>query len=733
MVNGYPALATAIGFVLIGANLLLLIKKRHRTAQGLSGVIFAGALLVLIEHLYATVLYQAQVVTGKSLYTAIVLLLSLGILFVQSDRGWMSELSGERIGSVMLRRSLPWTIVLPNFLGVLVLWIYQHLSLPFESALALSSVLGTVVFSSIIVWNGRRLNQLDSRLDDYHQSEQQRADASLQQNQAVLQRRLAEIESIYQTAPIGLSMLDPDLRFVRINQRLADMNGFSIEDHIGQKIADLLPNLADTAEQLLRPILATGEPLLNVEIRGETPAQPGIERIWLEHFLPLKEGDRTIGISTVCEEVTERKRVERSLYDRAQQQAAVARIGRQAIAIDQIDPLLKSVADQVTQVLKAECCEVLELLPGSGQGLKLRSATGWPDRTEQVVFSSDRTYWMGYTLSTSESTVVTNLSSETRFISPLLSEQQVVSGMSTVIGNSNDCPFGVLAVHTHTQRDFSEDDVNFLQAIANIIFEAITRHQTEQRIRQANAELERRIEERTHQLVELNRELESFAYSVAHDLRTPLRAIEGFAGILREDYSSSLDETGQQYTQILIDSAARLDRLIQDLLDYSRLGRSDIRLVSVNLFRIVESVLHELTPTYSAPQPQVEVIEKPHFGQAQRSILKQVINNLLTNAIKFVPAERPPVIRIWSEERIEELGEKKWIRLWIEDNGIGIAPQYRDRIFLPFERLQGIEQYPGTGIGLAIVQRGIERMGGQVGIEPAPSGGSRFWIELRQP
>ncbi|MFP4100991.1 PAS domain S-box protein [Coleofasciculus sp.] len=139
--------------------------------------------------------------------------------------------------------------------------------------------------------------------------------AELQDTQAQLQQQLAEIEAIYQSAPIGLNVLDRELRFVRINQQLADINGLPVAAHIGRTVRELLPDLADTAEQLLLPILETGEPLFNVEIEGETPAQPGVKRTWLEHFLPLKVGDSVIGISTVCEDITERKRVEAALRE----------------------------------------------------------------------------------------------------------------------------------------------------------------------------------------------------------------------------------------------------------------------------------------------------------------------------------------------------------------------------------------------------------------------------------
>ncbi|HEY9802470.1 MAG TPA: PAS domain S-box protein [Leptolyngbyaceae cyanobacterium] len=145
-------------------------------------------------------------------------------------------------------------------------------------------------------------------------TEHKQAQAALRESKIQLQRQLAEIETIYQSAPIGLNVLDTDLRFVRINERLAQINGFPVEAHIGRTVRELLPDLADAAEQLLLPILATGEPVVNIEITGETPAQPGVQRTWLESFLPLKDGNSIIGISTVCEEITDRKQAEQSLH-----------------------------------------------------------------------------------------------------------------------------------------------------------------------------------------------------------------------------------------------------------------------------------------------------------------------------------------------------------------------------------------------------------------------------------
>lgn len=164
--------------------------------------------------------------------------------------------------------------------------------------------------------DGRAVRMIGTNLDI---TDRKRTEAALRESQLQLQQRLAEIETIYQSAPIGLNVLDTDLRFVRINQRLAEINGFSIEAHLGHTVREILPDLADAAEELLRPILETGDPLWNVELIGETPAQPGVQRIWLEHFLPLKDGNRVIGINTVCEEITDRKRTEDLLRLRERQ------------------------------------------------------------------------------------------------------------------------------------------------------------------------------------------------------------------------------------------------------------------------------------------------------------------------------------------------------------------------------------------------------------------------------
>jgi len=225
-------------------------------------------------------------------------------------------------------------------------------------------------------------------------------------------------------------------------------------------------------------------------------------------------------------------------------------------------------------------------------------------------------------------------------------------------------------------------------------------------------------------LDETNRELESFAYSVSHDLRAPLRAMQGFGRALVEDYSGRLDETGRDYINRIVAGAERMEALIQDLLAYSRIRRAEMRLERKDLRRIISDALQECDHLISARGAHVTVEEDMPHVMGHSPTLFQVIVNLLTNALKFTGSDTVPDVHIRSEER------GKVVRLWVEDNGIGIDPRYHDRIFRVFERLHGMEQYQGTGIGLAIVKKGVERMGGSVGVESEPGRGSRFWIEL---
>ncbi|NOX20754.1 MAG: GAF domain-containing protein, partial [Nitrospirae bacterium] len=235
----------------------------------------------------------------------------------------------------------------------------------------------------------------------------------------------------------------------------------------------------------------------------------------------------------------------------------------------------------------------------------------------------------------------------------------------------------------------------------------------------------KKLRETTKQLEESNRELEAFAYSVSHDLRAPLRAMQGFSEALLEDYSDRLDEMGIEYARRIKEAAERMDNLILDLLTYSRITRTEIRAQPIDLGGIINEVLESLKDYIEEKGAVIEVANNLPKVRATHSIALQIFTNLISNAIKFSKPELPPHIKIYSET---QKGNK--VRIYVQDNGIGIPQEHHERIFRIFERLHGVETYPGTGIGLAIVKRGAEKVGGSVGLESEPGIGSKFWVDM---
>jgi len=261
--------------------------------------------------------------------------------------------------------------------------------------------------------------------------------------------------------------------------------------------------------------------------------------------------------------------------------------------------------------------------------------------------------------------------------------------------------------------------------------EIAERNQVEAALRQAKdqlagqaARLEELVKERTAKLQETIGELQAFSYTVSHDLRAPLRSMQGFAQLLVDDYSSKLDERGVSHLQKIIRAAHRLDRLIRDVLSYSRVLHAQLVLQPVDL----DGLLRDLIVTY----PNDRSAEFHIQGQlptvlGNEAFLTQCFSNFLGNAVKFVAPGTTPRIEIGAEDR-----EQSRVRVWVADNGIGIAPENHGRIFRMFERINLDADYEGTGIGLTIVRKAAERMGAQVGFDSALGKGSRFWIQIEK-
>ncbi|HLK03737.1 MAG TPA: ATP-binding protein [Candidatus Acidoferrum sp.] len=275
----------------------------------------------------------------------------------------------------------------------------------------------------------------------------------------------------------------------------------------------------------------------------------------------------------------------------------------------------------------------------------------------------------------------------------------------------------LLGTQLNRQRSALHDTVEDLHA------QIIARNEAEERMRQLNAELEARVVLRTKELQEMNRELESFNYSVSHDLRAPLRHMDGFSRILEDEYAAELSTEARRYLGRIRIAAKQMSALVDDLLQLARFGRQAVKYEEVALNEILEETIASCEADGEDREIVWKVAELP-MVQADPGLVRQVYANLIANAVKFTRKKSPATIEIgWEKTETE-------VVLFVKDNGAGFDPKYSDKLFGVFQRLHRQDEFEGTGIGLAIVARIVHKHGGRVWAEAKPEQGATFYFTL---
>ena len=312
-------------------------------------------------------------------------------------------------------------------------------------------------------------------------------------------------------------------------------------------------------------------------------------------------------------------------------------------------------------------------------------------------------------------------------------EAQGIRSMTTLPMNTADTCLGFVGFDSvQVKRTYDEEDLNLLHLFAQMLVHVSERRLTEARLRELAAELEIRVQDRTRQLgtsvkrlSQANRELESFAYSVSHDLKSPLRSMEGFASLLVQEHDDQLDDEARDYLQRIQAATRHMGRLINDLLSYARIEQFEQGLTGLALEPVVNEVVQGMRNEIDALSAQVRVDIEPDLAAiAHPQGLAMVLRNLIDNALKFARPGEPPEITV----RGQAAGPL--VRLSVADRGQGFDMRHHDRIFAIFQRLHRNDEAPGTGIGLAMVHKAIERMDGRIWADSTPGQGATFCIEL---
>ncbi|RQG93293.1 PAS domain S-box protein [Natrarchaeobius halalkaliphilus] len=495
----------------------------------------------------------------------------------------------------------------------------------------------------------------------------------------------------------------------RWNESVGDVTGYSDAEIASMNAIDFFA--AEDHERIANAI-AEGFAAGTVQVKAALVPKNG-ERIPYEFSASTLENPRGEPVlAGVGRDISARTMRERELEQRTRQQRVVATLGQLALETDDLDELMAEASRQVADVLECEYCKVLDLDDENGE-LLVRQGVGWRDGIvgEATVSADESDSQAAYTLATDHPVVVEDLESESRFSGPdLLIDHGVHSGISTIIGPADE-PWGILGTHDTASRTFADEDVNFVQSIANILAEAIERKRYQD-------ELERLVSD----LTESNERLEQFAYAASHDLQEPLRMVSSYLRLIERRYGDELDEDGEEFLAFAVDGADRMRSMIDGLLEYSRVETQGGSLEPVDTEQLLDDVREDLRLKIEDHDAEITTESLPRVEGDPRQ-LHQVFQNLVSNAIEYSGDETPRV-HVSAERNGAE-----WI-LSVSDEGVGIDEDDQDRIFEVFERLHAAEDHTGTGIGLALCERIVERHDGEIWVESEPGEGTTVSLTL---
>ena len=504
---------------------------------------------------------------------------------------------------------------------------------------------------------------------------------------------LAELEAVYRSAPIGMCVLDRDLRYVRINERLAEINGIPAAAHLGRTVRELLPDLAEAAEVTLRRILETGEALHDVEFRGTTPARPGIERVWLEQWLPLRDaGGTVVGVHVVAEEVTEQRRAERELREAAEAMPQLVWI---------------TTPEGYHDYYNARWYDYTGMpRPAGGRFDPAADAEGWnwklylhPDDHARSVARWARSLDTGAPYEI-----------EYRFREAATGEYRWFLGRALPM------------------RDAAGRITRWFGTCTDIHEQHLAREAAEgarQEAEAARAEAE-----------QANRAKSQFLATMSHELRTPLNAIQGHVQLLDMELHGPLTsaqrealgrvERAQRHLLGLINNVLNFAKLETGTVEYD-LRATDLRAVLADVAPMIEPQLHAKGHAH-----EWALADGACVVWADAEKLRQVLLNLLANAVKFTPAGGR--IRVAHHVR-GETPDVVYVR--VSDTGPGIARDKQDSVFDPFVQVHvgaspHARAHEGTGLGLAISRELARGMGGELRVRSTPGAGATFTLTLRR-
>lgn len=547
-------------------------------------------------------------------------------------------------------------------------------------------------------------------------------------NQARLRQSEDDFRRLFERNPLPIYIYDLEtLRFLEVNQAAVERYGYSRDEFLRMRITDIRP-----PEEVPRLIEYINQSLSTVELPGKWRHQRRDGTLMDVNLvlIQLEFGGRRAA-QVIVEDITEKLALERQqqqltieLQRRVQELTTIYQVSQRLQRLRKPELLAQDVLEVLKETLGSEHCAVL-LIDETGSRLfpfvfNLHGPVADAPENERYreAFSIEEGL-TGWVARHGESLRIADVSLDARY-------RQIRADIRSELCvplRSGERIIGVVDVESAKLDAWSADDQRLLETIAAQIGIALENAELYAQAQQHAAELEHRVAERTAELRQSNAELEAFAWSVSHDLRAPLRAMEGFSQALLEEYLPQLDAAGQGYLRRVIAASHRMAELIDDLLYLSRITRHTIQRQRVNLSLLAREIIDDLRR--AQPQRTVEfVMADDLVVEGDERLLRVALENLLGNAWKFTAGRDPARIEFG---RKEDSGNPVY---FIRDNGVGFEMAFADKLFIPFQRLHSTHEFSGTGIGLAIVERIIHRHVGRLWAEGRVGEGATFYFTL---
>ncbi|MEI9921064.1 MAG: PAS domain S-box protein [Bacteroidota bacterium] len=683
MGNGPGRMATgsAVCFVLLGLAVISMhlgIRRGKAVSNYLSFVVFLVGLFKSIGYLYHVEgLFSLMIYDPMALRTAISLLVvSVALIIYNPTESYFSVIGSSNTGGTIARLLIPFSIIVPVTFGYIRLWLEWQHSIKVELGVTLLITAIVVTFLVLILFASQIINKKD------------------------ILKKIAEtkFEALLESAPDAMVIVDDSGIIKIVNAQAENLFQYRRSELLGRPVEILIPERFARIHRHHRTDFFANPKSRNIgaglDLRGKK--KDGTE-FTIEISLSPLQTEKGMLVSAAIRDITERRLAD----DKLRFLASIADSIHDPVITSDLNAKVTRWNDAARELLGWTSEEAI----GKDAAKTVRAVYLRESRSQIVEHLQRHKFWHGEVVLHAKSGRHVNVMAT---VSRLVDAKGLTTGHITLVRDITE--------QKEVEKALSKLNVDLEGRVAARTFEL---EKARHAVAELNVGLEQTINERTVQLESANKELESFSYSVAHDLRTPLRALAGYSTMLSEDYGSKFDKEGSRWLEELQYNSKKMGDLIDDLLTFSRLGRNPVIKSFVDMEGLVASVLNELSPSNAKI-----LTGKLYPVLADGKLLRQVMINLLSNAIKYSSKKTFPVIEIFSEKTNDA------VIYSVRDNGVGFEMEYANKLFGVFQRLHSEEEFHGTGVGLAIVQRIINRHDGKVWANAKFNEGATFCFLL---